>query len=340
MTQHGSADKAHLPVLRDRVCALLEPALHGENAVCVDATAGAGGHAEALLSAHRQLTVVGVDRDAQALDLCRRRLARFGERFRTVHAVYDQVPDALAQAGFDAADGVLFDLGVSSMQLDVAERGFAYAQDAPLDMRMDQSEGLTAAEIVNSYDERDLTRIIKIYGEERFAARIARAIVARRRKSALDSSRELAELVREAVPAAARRRGGNPAKRTFQALRIEVNAELEVLRRALPAAIDSLRPGGRVVALSYHSLEDRIVKRELAQRATSSTPAGLPVDLPGTGPTMRLLVRRAQPPSEAEVAANPRAASAKLRAAEKLGDQQHSAAEEDQDGRSRGEEER
>ncbi|MGH8793362.1 MAG: 16S rRNA (cytosine(1402)-N(4))-methyltransferase RsmH [Stackebrandtia sp.] len=338
MTRHGVADQAHLPVLRDRVCRLLAPALQDDDAVCVDATVGAGGHTEALLLAHPRLVVLGVDRDPHALDLARRRLARFRDRFRPVHAVYDAIGDALDDAGFDGADGVLFDLGVSSMQLDVAARGFAYSQDAPLDMRMDPGGELTAETVVNTYEERELSRILKMYGEERFASRIARAIVAERAKAPLTSSRQLADLVRQAVPAATRRRGGKPAKRTFQALRIEVNAELDVLRRALPGAIDALRPGGRVVVLSYHSLEDRIVKRELAERTTSSTPPGLPTELPGAAPTMRLLNKRAQPPSEAEIAANPRAASAKLRAAEKLAESGEST--EDQDGHSRGEGER
>ncbi|GAA4897382.1 16S rRNA (cytosine1402-N4)-methyltransferase [Stackebrandtia albiflava] len=318
MTQYGAPHEAHIPVFLDRVCELLAPALARPGAVAVDATLGAGGHTEALLSSHPALTVLGVDRDRDALALAGGRLARFGERFVPVHAVYDRIPDVLAERDIPGVDGVLFDLGVSSMQLDVAGRGFAYAQDAPLDMRMDQSTGPTAEDVVNGYDERELSRILRLYGEERFAPRIAKAIVKRRKESAIRSSRELVELVREAVPAAARRRGGNPAKRTFQALRIEVNAELDVLRRAVPAALDALLPGGRIVVLSYHSLEDRIVKRELAARTTSSAPPGLPIDLPGTEPTMRLISKGALPPSEDEIAANPRAASAKLRAAEAL----------------------
>jgi len=318
MTQYGVPSEAHIPVFRDRVCELLAPALSHDSAICIDATLGAGGHTEALLSEHPQLTVLGIDRDTDALALASQRLERFGDRFVPVHAVYDQVAEVLAERDIPAIDGILFDLGVSSMQLDVAERGFAYSQDAPLDMRMDQTRGRTAAEIVNEYDERDLSRILKVYGEERFASRIAKAVVKQRKAGPITSSGQLVDLVRDAVPAAARRRGGNPAKRTFQALRIEVNAELEVLRRAIPAALDALAAGGRIVVLSYHSLEDRIVKRELATRTTSSAPPGLPIDIPGTGPTMRLISKGAQPPSDEEITANPRAASAKLRAAEAL----------------------
>jgi 16S rRNA (cytosine1402-N4)-methyltransferase len=321
MTQYGAPDQAHVPVFRDRVCDLLAPVLSADSAVCIDATLGAGGHTAALLANNPRLTVLGIDRDTDALALAGRRLADFGSRFVAVHAVYDQIGEVLEQRGIESIDAVLFDLGVSSMQLDVAGRGFAYAQDAPLDMRMDQTVGVTAEEVVNTYGERDLARILKMYGEERFASRIARSIVSHRKKTPITSSRVLAELVREAVPAATRRRGGNPAKRTFQALRIEVNAELDVLQAALPAALAALRPAGRIAVLSYHSLEDRIVKREFAARATSSAPPGLPMDVPGTAPTLRWLTKGAQPPSADEVAANPRAASAKLRAAEKLNDQ-------------------
>ena len=318
--QYGTPELAHVPVFRDRVRDLLLPALQSSAAVCVDATVGAGGHSQALLAAVDGLRVVGIDRDTDALALTGDRLAQYGDRFTGVHAVYDEIPAVLAELGIESVDAVLFDLGVSSMQLDVAGRGFAYARDAPLDMRMDQSSGITAADIVNDYDPADLTRVLREFGEERFASRIARAIAARRAKARITSSSELAELVRDAVPAATRRHGGHPAKRTFQALRIEVNAELDVLRRALPAAMDVLRPGGRIAVLSYQSLEDRIVKREFATRSTSSAPVGLPIDVPGTEPTFRLLTRGAQPPSEAEIDANPRAASAKLRAAEKLTD--------------------
>jgi len=317
-TGRSAEDAVHVPVLLDRVLALLAPALADKSAVVVDATLGLGGHAEALLAAHPQLTLVGLDRDPAALSRSRERLARFGPRVHLVHAVYDQMPDVLAGLGVDGVDGVLFDLGVSSMQLDVAERGFAYAQDAPLDMRMDPAGELTAATVVNTYSVPELARILREYGEERFALRVAQALARERASAPLSSTARLADLVREAIPAATRRHGGHPAKRTFQALRIEVNGELDALRAAMPAAIGALRIGGRIVVLSYHSLEDRIVKQSLAALATDATPAGLPVSLPGRAPELRLLVRGSEAASEAEIAANPRAASVRLRAAERV----------------------
>ncbi len=238
-----------------------------------------------------------------------------------MHAVYDRIADVLDDLGLgrpDGVDGILFDLGVSSLQLDVADRGFAYAQDAPLDMRMDQSMGPTAEQVVNGYSVRELARVLREYGEERFALRIAQAIDRQRRVAPLRSTAQLAELVRQAIPAATRRVGGHPAKRTFQALRIEVNDELGAVRTAVPAALDALTVGGRIAVLSYHSLEDRIVKQSLAALATDTTPVGLPVELPEHGPQLRLLTRGAEPASEAEVAANPRAASVRLRAAERI----------------------
>ena len=309
---------SHVPVLLDRVLALLAPAIADRPAVVVDATLGLGGHAEALLAAHPHLTLVGLDRDPAALSRSRDRLARFGPRVHLVHAVYDQMPDVLARLGFDGAEGVLFDLGVSSMQLDVAERGFAYAQDAPLDMRMDPTGELTAETVVNTYSVPELARILREYGEERFALRVAQAVARERAHAPLTSTARLAELVREAIPAATRRHGGHPAKRTFQALRIEVNGELDALRAAIPAAVGALRVGGRIVVLSYHSLEDRIVKQALAALATDETPVGLPVPLPDRQPELRLLVRGSEGASADEIAANPRAASVRLRAAERL----------------------
>jgi len=308
----------HVPVMLKPVLGLLGPALDGGPKVCVDATLGLGGHSEALLTRFPELTVIGLDRDPDALRLSTERLAPFGERFRAVHAVYDRMPRVLDDLGVPAVDGILFDLGVSSMQLDEAERGFAYAQDAPLDMRMDPTTGITAEEVVNSYEARDLARILRVYGEEKFAPRVAKAIVDARAKEPITSSKFLAELVREAIPAAARRTGGHPAKRAFQALRIEVNAELEVLARALPGALSSLAVGGRIVVLSYHSLEDRMVKRALTPLTKSSSPADLPVELPGTEPTFRLLTRGAELPGDTETATNPRAASARMRAAERV----------------------
>jgi 16S rRNA (cytosine1402-N4)-methyltransferase len=297
---------------------VLGPALDRAHPVHVDATLGLGGHAEAVLAAHPQVRLVGLDRDREALDHAKRRLMRYGDRITLVHAVYDELPAVLDDLGLDTVDGVLFDLGVSSMQLDRVERGFAYAQDAPLDMRMDQTRGVTAEQVVNEYPPADLVRILREYGEERFASRIVGALTRERTRQRITSSAHLAELVRTAIPAAARRTGGHPAKRTFQALRIEVNGELLALEAALPQALDALSIGGRVVVLAYHSLEDRLVKRALAERTRSSAPVDLPVELPGTGPTMRQLTRGAEQASEAEVAENPRAASVRLRAAERI----------------------
>jgi 16S rRNA (cytosine1402-N4)-methyltransferase len=304
----------HVPVMLDRVLALLAPALTGKPAVVVDATVGLGGHAEALLAAHPQLTLVGLDRDSAALERSQQRLAPYGERLHLVHAVYDRMPDVLESLGLPRVDGVLFDLGVSSMQLDRPDRGFAYAQDAPLDMRMDQQAGRTAADVVNTYPVAELARVLREYGEERFAMRIAQAIV---RDRPLTSTARLAELVRASVPAAARRTGGHPAKRTFQALRIEVNGELDALRAALPGAVAALRVSGRIVVLSYQSLEDRLVKQALGALATDTTPPELPVLLADRRPELRLLVRGDGPTAD-EVAANSRAASVRLRAAERI----------------------
>ncbi len=313
----GEGDR-HVPVLLDRTLELLEPAVGDRPAVVVDATLGMGGHAEALLSRHPRLTLVGLDRDPQALDLARRRLAGHSSRVHLAHAVYDELDEVLAGLGVSAVDAVLFDLGVSSLQLDETVRGFAYAQDAPLDMRMDSGADRTAADVLNTYPPKDLARVLRDYGEEKFASKIANAVVRERAREPFDRSARLVQLLYDVVPAASRRTGGHPAKRTFQALRIEVNGELEVLRRALPVALDSVRSGGRIVVLSYHSLEDRIVKRALAERATSRTPVDLPVELPGHGPEMRLLTRGAETAAERETAANPRAASVRLRAAERI----------------------
>ncbi len=307
----------HVPVLLDRVLALLAPALQDRPAVVVDATLGLGGHAEALLRAHPQLTLVGLDRDPAAIARSDERLAPFAARIHLVHAVYDRIGEALADLGLPHVDGVLFDLGVSSMQLDVADRGFAYAQDAPLDMRMDQESGISAADVVNTYSVPELARVIREFGEERFALRVAQAIDRQRRVAPLNSTAELAELVRNAIPAATRRTGGHPAKRTFQALRIEVNGELDALRDALPQALDALALDGRMVVLSYHSLEDRLVKQAFAPLAVDTTPPELPLPLADRGPQLRLLTR-GEGPGEAEVAANPRAASVRLRAAQRI----------------------
>jgi 16S rRNA (cytosine1402-N4)-methyltransferase len=305
----------HVPVLLERCLELLAPALARPGALYLDATLGLGGHAEAVLLAHPQARLLGLDRDPQALALAGQRLAPFADRTRLVHAVYDELPEVLDGEPIDAG---LFDLGVSSMQLDDAGRGFAYAQDAPLDMRMDQTRGITAAEVLNTYGHGELARVLRVYGEEKFASRIAASILREREKSPLTSSARLAELVREAIPAPARRTGGHPAKRTFQALRIEVNRELAALERALPAALDALRPGGRLVVLSYQSLEDRLVKQAIAGRTRSTVPVELPFEPPGSEPPLRTLTRGAELPDAAETAANPRAASVRLRAVERI----------------------
>jgi len=307
----------HVPVRLDRVLELLAPALADHPAVVVDATIGLGGHAEALLSAHPQLTLVGLDRDPVALARSRERLIRFQTRLHLVHTGYDRLADVLADIGHPLVDGVLFDLGVSSMQLDDPQRGFSYASDTGLDMRMDQGRGQSAEEIVNEYPVGELARVLREYGEERFAQRIAQAIGSARAQERITSSARLAELVRDAIPAATRRTGGHPAKRTFQALRIEVNDEIRALRAALPAAVSALVVHGRIVVLSYHSLEDRLVKQQLAELARDSTPVDLPVVLADHGPQLRLLAW-GESPSEAEVAANPRSASVRLRAAERI----------------------
>jgi 16S rRNA (cytosine1402-N4)-methyltransferase len=314
----GAAGSGHQPVLTDRVLALLGPALDRPGAVVLDGTLGRAGHALALLREHPGVSLIGVDTDPAAIEASRARLAAYATRVTLVHAVYDQIPAILARLGLPSVQGVLLDLGVSSPQLDDRDRGFAYSYDAPLDMRMDTGGPLTAADVVNTYSAADLARVLRDYGEERFARRIADAVVRARAAAPLHSTLQLSEIIRDSIPAPARRRGGNPAKRTFQALRIEVNGELDALARALPAALDALAVGGRIAVLAYHSLEDRLVKRAFADRSADTTPPGLPVPLPSAQPEFRLLTRGAEKPSAAETEANPRAASARLRAAERI----------------------
>jgi 16S rRNA (cytosine1402-N4)-methyltransferase len=308
----------HVPVMLDQVATLLGPALAADGAVLLDATLGRAGHTRALLAAYPGLTVIGVDADATAIEESRAALAGDAGRVTLVQSFYDEIPDIVAAAGLDSVQGVLFDLGVSSPQLDDRERGFAYSYDAPLDMRMDQSAELTAEEVVNRYPAAELARVLREYGEERFARRIADALVRERSRAPVTSTARLSQIVRDSIPAAARRTGGHPAKRTFQALRIEVNGELTVLGRALPAALGLLSVGGRIAVLAYHSLEDRVVKRELVAASADTTPPGLPMPLPERGPQFRLLTRGAMRPTPEELTANPRAASARLRAAERI----------------------
>lgn len=308
----------HVPVMRERVLTLLAPALEQPGAILVDATLGLGGHAEEALIRFPEIRLIGLDRDPEALRLTADRLSGFGERVTLVHAVYDELPTVLADLGLASVQGILFDLGVSSMQLDEAERGFAYSQDAPLDMRMDPTEETTAADVLNTYSVGDLTRILRQYGEEKFASRIAKRIVTERADAPFTTSARLVDLIRESIPAAARRTGGNPAKRTFQALRIEVNGELEVLQRAIPRALSSLAVHGRIVVMSYQSLEDRIVKQVLAAGARPDVPADLPFIPADRQPWLRLLTRGAETADSEERESNPRSASVRVRAAERL----------------------
>lgn len=319
----AAGDALHVPVLLEECIELLEPSLETEHPIMIDGTLGMGGHSEAFLQRFEHLTVIGIDRDPEAIELASERLAKFGSRFQAVQATYDQI-DSVAKelghqgAGLGTVDAVLMDLGVSSLQLDERERGFSYSHDAPLDMRMDTESGQTAAEILATADVREITRILSHYGEERFASRIARRIVDERETTPITRTTQLADLVKASIPAATRRTGGNPAKRTFQALRIAVNDELAVLERAIPRAISSIRVGGRIAVESYQSLEDKIVKREFAAGATSTTPPGLPVELPGHEPYLRLLTRGAMKADSGEASKNSRSASVRLRAAERL----------------------
>ena len=311
-------DSLHEPVMLARTLELLGPALTGDSAVLVDCTLGLGGHSEAFLKEFENLTIIGIDRDQSALALAAQRLEAFGQRVRFFHGTYDQITQALEDNGFAEVSAVLMDLGVSSMQIDNADRGFAYSFDAPLDMRMDVSSGLTAAELIASASEAELTRIFREYGEERFAAKIAQELVLERVKTPIVSSKQLASIISGIVPFIPGKSSGHPAKRVFQALRIAVNEELEILESAVPAAIQALALGGRLLVLSYHSLEDRIVKRAIVSASTSSAPVELPFELPEHAPVLKLVVKGAEKASLEEVASNPRSASVRLRAAEKI----------------------
>lgn len=308
----------HTPVLLERCVELFAPSVSGAEAVYVDATLGLGGHAEAMLTRFPKLKLIGIDRDSNALELAGKRLGRFADRIELVHAKHEDIGQVIDGQGLDKVDAILFDLGVSSMQLDQRARGFSYNADAPLDMRMNQDDELTAATVVNTYAPGELVRVLREYGEEKNAKRIVGELVRRREIMPLATTGELVEIIDVAIPAPARRRGGNPSKRTFQALRIEVNQELVELDNALQAGIDHLRIGGRMIVLSYHSLEDRIVKRRFAAGSTADVPYGLPVIPDDSRPYLRLLTRGSEVASREEIGVNRRATSVKLRAVEVL----------------------
>jgi 16S rRNA (cytosine1402-N4)-methyltransferase len=296
---------------------VLAPVISAPNSVVVDGTLGLGGHSEAILNRFANVTLVGIDRDTVAIRLANERLAEFGPRFVAVHTTYDRISDALATVQRTTADGILLDLGISSMQIDESDRGFAYAFDAPLDMRMDQTTGQTAADILREYDEGELIRIFRDYGEEKLAPRYARAIVADRREHPIVRSEQLVRILNNATPYALKN-AGHPAKRVFQALRIEVNGELSILRRTIDNALSALAVGGRLLVLSYHSLEDRIVKVAFAAASTSTAPHSLPVVPVALRAGYRLVFSGARTASVDEISRNSRAASVKFRAIERL----------------------
>ena len=314
-----SVEIAHIPVALARCVDLLTPAIVNKSKpYLIDATLGLGGHAKAFLTAFPKLELIGVDRDSKAIEIATATLSQFSDRTHFFHNTYDEIDSILDQLGIKAVDAILFDLGVSSMQLDQADRGFSYSQDAPLDMRMDQSAKLTAEVVLNTYNHGELAKILQNYGEEKFASKIAENIIKARTSGRLKSTKDLAEIVKESIPAPARRTGGNPAKRTFQALRIEVNQELAVLERAIPAALSALSVGGRLVVMSYQSLEDKIVKTHFAQATQSNTPLGLPIDLPNSAASYKLLLSSSQAADESEQLSNPRSQSMRLRAIERV----------------------
>ena len=311
-----SLPQQHIPVMCDRVIELLSPALNVSNPVLLDATLGLGGHSEALLKKFINLKIIGIDRDQTALDRAQKRLGELANRVQFVNETYDQITKILKDKKVNA---VLLDLGVSSIQLDEANRGFSYAQDAPLDMRMNSKDSLTAAQILNNYEAKELTYILRTYGEEKFAKRIAQEIVKQRSIKPFVTTFELVKLIKDVIPAPARRTGGNPAKRTFQALRIAVNNELQILEKAIPQAMAALVVGGRILVLSYHSLEDRIVKNAFkSQSSIIDALPGLPVLLSKNIAPFELVTRKAEQASNEEISANPRATSVRLRVAQKV----------------------
>ena len=309
----------HMSVMRDRCIDLLTPSIEtSRTPVVVDATLGLGGHTEALLARFPELIVIGIDRDPSALSQARQRLSVFGDRLITIHAVFDNITDVVTSHGYSQLSGVLFDLGVSSMQLDETDRGFSYSHDAPLDMRMDSTQVFTAYEIVNHYEPGALVKILRTFGEEKFATRIVENIVKARAIAPLNSTMQLANLVKESIPAATRRTGGNPAKRTFQALRIAVNDELGAITRAIPQALNLVEVGGRVVVMSFQSLEDKIVKEIFVEASTSKSPRNLPVELPEYAAKFSLVIKASEKASQAEQVENSRSTSVRLRAIERV----------------------
>lgn len=313
------AEVVHIPVALQRCLELLSPAIiKSSNPYLIDATLGLAGHSKVFLQKFIDLQLIGIDRDLDALKIAKDELQDFSGRSKFIHNTYDQIDQALLVAGVTEVDAILFDLGVSSMQLDLVERGFSYSKDAPLDMRMDQNSTLTAKIVLDTYSHSQLTKIINNYGEEKFASKIAENIIKARHRGELHTTTDLAEIVKNSIPAPARRTGGNPAKRTFQALRIEVNQELAILERAIPVALAALKVGGRLVVMSYQSLEDRIVKNIFKQAVQSKTPLGLPIDLPDSAAHYRLLINSSEAVDEIEQASNPRSQSMRLRAIERV----------------------
>lgn len=311
---NSAGGPVHLPVMRDRIVALLAPALQQPGSVYLDCTLGLGGHARAVLEACPQARLIGIDRDPAALDLAAENLADLAGRVEFYQAIYHELDEVLVEAGVPSVQAICMDLGLSSLQIDSSDRGFAYATDAPLDMRMDPGQAVTAATLVNDLDAVALARLLRTLGDERFADRIARRIVAAREIRPIRSSAELVRIIADAIPMAARNSGGHPAKRSFQALRIAVNDELTSLADALPVALHALSPGGRLAVLAYHSGEDRLVKRAFAEATADHVPPGVPVVPEALKARFHLLTRGAERPEESETTTNPRAASARLRA--------------------------
>ncbi len=314
----SGAEAQHIPVLAEAAVAWLSPALGGTGPL-VDCTVGAGGHAEAFLKELPELVVLGIDRDQQALDVAGKRLEGFGDRVKLAHGNFADIRRIAEEEGYEEVGAILYDLGVSSIQLDRPGRGFGYRNGFALDMRMDAGAAPSAAEIVSTYTESKLAEVISRFGEERYARRIARAIVARRARRPFSDAGDLAEVIKEAIPAATRRTGPHPARRTFQALRIETNQEIEALERSLPLAVSLLRAGGRVGVISYHSLEDRVVKQTFRSHAEGCIcPPDIAVCVCGRKPKLKVLTRKPVRPGEEEIARNRRADSARMRVAEKL----------------------